>query len=224
MKYTLSLLFFLLFTTGASSQTEDFTKPDYQLIEKNINDKKSPYHLAKLSERYNRGDNTLTLEEKRHLYYGLSFQKNYSPYDRVYKTEAVKQILDIPGYDKKVLENFLKVSTKALKEYPFNLSLKEYRIFVFKQLGMQKEARIEDFQKSIIIDAIISTGDGITKENAFYVIDINNQYDVMDALGFRFGGEQELIGTQYNYLSLAENSYNVKGLYFEVSRLFGREE
>lgn len=224
MKYTLSCLLFLFLITGVHSQTEDFTKPDYQLIEKNINDKKSPYYLAKLSERYNKGDITLTIEEKRHLYYGLSFQKSYSPYDRVYKTEAVKQILDSPVYDKKTLEYFLKVSTKALKEYPFNLSLKEYRAFVFKQLGMQKEARIEDFQKSIILDAIVSTGDGITKENAFYVIDINNQYDIMDALGFRFGGEQELMGTQYNYLSLAENSYDIKGLYFEVSRLFGRDQ
>lgn len=217
------LIISLILCLSVYSQTEDFTKPDYQLIEKNISDKKSPYYLPKLSERYNRGDNTMTLEEKRHLYYGLSFQKNYSPYDREYRTETVKQILDIPAYDKKVLENFLKVSTRALKEYPFNVSLKEYRIFVFKQLGMYKEARIEDSQKSIILDAIVSTGDGTTKENAFYVIDINNQYDMMDALGFRFGGEQELIGTQYNYLSLAENSYNIKGLYFEVSRLFGRD-
>lgn len=217
------LIISLILCLSVYSQTEDFTKPDYQLIEKNISDKKSPYYLPKLSERYNRGDNTMTLEEKRHLYYGLSFQKNYSPYDREYRTETVKQILDIPAYDKKVLENFLKVSTRALKEYPFNVSLKEYRIFVFKQLGMYKEARIEDSQKSIILDAIVSTGDGTTKENAFYVIDINNQYDMMDALGFRFGGEQELIGIQYNYLSLAENSYNIKGLYFEVSRLFGHD-
>ena len=39
-------------------------------------------------------------------------------------------------------------------------------------------------------------------------------------MGYRFGGEQQLVEHRYDYLTLAENSYNIKGFYFDVSRLF----
>lgn len=219
MNYFLSLLF-LLVTTASFSQTEEFSKPDYKQIEKNTGDKKSPLYFDTLFERYKKADSTMTIEEKRHLYYGYSFQKNYSPYGMSDSQEDLNALLQTQATDKKTFEKLIKVSDKVLKDFPFSIRIKEFRIYAFKQLGKYKESRAEEMQASIIIDAILSTGDGSSKENSFFVINTTNEYEILDILGFRFGGEQELIEHKYDYLTLAGNSYNIEGFYFNVSRLF----
>jgi len=219
MNHFFSLLF-LLCSTGAFSQTEDFSKPDYKQIEKNVGDKRSPYYFTALFNRYTKADSTMTIEEKRHLYYGYSFQKNYAPYSMSDSQEDLNEILQSQKTDTKTMEKLIKVSTKVLKDYPFSIRIKEFRIFAFKQLGRLTEARAEETQASVIIDAILSTGDGTTKDNSFYVISTTNEYEILDIMGYRFGGEQELIEHRYDYLTLAENSYDIKGFYFDVSRLF----
>lgn len=210
----------LIITIGAFSQTEEFSKPDYTQIEKNVGDKKSPLYFDTLFERYKKADSTMTIEEKRHLYYGYSYQKNYSPYSISESQEDLNNILRKQDSDKKTFEKLIKVSAKVLEDFPFSIRIKEYRIYAYKQLGKYKEARAEEIQASIIIDAILSTGDGTTQENSFFVINTTNEYEILDIMGFRFGGEQELIDHKYDYLTLAENSYNIKGFYFDVTRLF----
>lgn len=219
MKSFISVLF-LLFSATAFCQTEEFSKPDYKQIEKNTGDKKSPLYFDTLFDRYKKADSTMTIEEKRHLYYGYSFQKDYSPYSISDAQEELNEILRSEKTDKKTLEKLLKVSGKVLEDYPYGIRIKEYRVYAFKQLGKYKEARAEETQASIIIDAILSTGDGSTQENSFYVINTSNEYEILDILGFRFGGDQQLIEHKYDYLTLAENSYNIKGFYFDVTRLF----
>jgi hypothetical protein len=212
--------FLLIFSTGAFSQTEEFSKPDYTQIEKNVGDKKSPLYFDTLFERYKKADSTMTIEEKRHLYYGYSYQENYSPYSISDSQEDLNKILQKQDSDKKTFEKLIKVSAKVLEDFPFSIRIKEYRIYAYKQLGKYKEARAEEIQASIIIDAILSTGDGTSQENSFFVINTTNEYEILDIMGFRFGGEQELIEHKYDYLTLAENSYNIKGFYFDVTRLF----
>lgn len=219
MKYFLSLLF-LLVTAASFSQTEEFTKPDYAQIEKNVGDKKSPLYFDTLFERYKKADSTMTIEEKRHLYYGYSFQESYSPYGMSDSQEDLNEILQKQSTDKKTFEKLIKVSGKVLEDFPFSIRIKEFRMYAFKQLGKYKEARAEEIQASIIIDAILSSGDGATQENSFYVINTSNEYEILDILGFRFGGEQQLVEHKYDYLTLADNSYDIKGFYFDVTRLF----
>lgn len=219
MKPFFSFLF-LLISAGAFCQTEEFSKPDYKQIEKNAGDKKSPLYFNTLFERYQKADSTMTIEEKRHLYYGYSFQEVYAPYSISEHYEELNQILQKKDADKKTFEKLIKVSAKVLKDFPFSIRIKEYRIYAFKQLGKYKEARAEEIQASIIIDAILSTGDGTSQANSFHVINTSNEYEILDILGFRFGGEQNLVEQQYDYLTLAENSYNIKGFYFDITRLF----
>lgn len=211
-------ILFSLFTLPIFSQNQDFVKPDYALIEKNVKDKDSPYHFKKLFSRYTKADTTMTLQEKRHLYYGYSFQDEYEPYERATPHKDLNEILAKEDLTKSDYEKILIHSANILKEYPFSVRMKEYRIFSYKELGMHKEAENETVQASMILDAILSTGDGTTKEKSFYVINTMNEYEIIYILGFEFDGQQELINHQYDYLTVSENSYNLKGLYFEVSR------
>ena len=54
------------------------------------------------------------------------------------------------------------------------------------------------------------------KKEAFYVIYTSHEYDLLNILGFQFGGSQSLI-EHYDYLTLAENEAKIEGLYFDVS-------
>lgn len=214
----LCLLLLLLSFFKANSQMEDILKPDYNRIEKNSRDKSSPYHYGKLFERYMRADSTMTLEEKRHLYYGYSFQDGYSLNGEPEARKKLSELLQKNNADREDLESVLKYTSEILLDYPFSLRMKEYRIYCFKQLERFNDANRETLQMAMIIDAILSTGDGTTKERCFYVINTINEYELLHILGFEYGGRQHLIDNRYNYLTLHGNSYNLDGLYFEVSR------
>ncbi len=72
------------------------------------------------------------------------------------------------------------------------------------------------FQMNVIIDALLSSGDGLEKESAFYVTYISHEYDLIKILGFEFGGQQSLID-HYDYLKIEENPEDVGGFYFDIS-------
>lgn len=216
-KYIYILAWVLLFAKGYS-QADGFIPPDYKIIEKNTTDKDSPYFFDNLFERYIAADSTMTIEDKRHLYYGYSFQEEYSPYGRSDAEKELRELLKKDDADKNDLQRLIKLTDEIQEQYPFSLRIKEYRIYCFNKLENAEAAKKEYLQAGIILDAIISTGDGTTKETCFYVINTMNEYELLDVLGYSFGGRQSLQDNRYDYLTLKENSYNLEGLYFDVSR------
>ena len=218
MKKQLSLLL-LLFAIVANSQSREFAKPDYKLIEKSTKDKKSPLYFNTLFDRYTKADTTMTMEEKRYLYYGYSFTDAYSPYggNSAYNKE-LNNLLNKDKLDKKEIEQLITLTSKILEDYPFNIRMKEYRIHFFGELGRKEEAVKETRQTEMIIEAMLSTGDGRTIDTSFYVINVGNEYELINILGFKYGGEQSLVDFQHDYLKLADNEYELEGLYFEMSR------
>ena len=65
----LILVFFFFLTSLSYSQDWNFEKPNYNKIEKNIKIKNSNLFYESLLDRFQNADSTMTLEEKRHLYY-----------------------------------------------------------------------------------------------------------------------------------------------------------
>lgn len=214
----LLLLLPLLYGSVAMAQAEGFAKPDFETIEKNIKDEKSPYNYQKLYARYQDADSTMTIEEKRHLYYGYSFTPGYAPYVSSGILAQLREILNKEDPSPADMKKIILYCGVALEQYPFSLRLKEYRIYCMKELGMIAEATHEKAQAAMIVDAILSTGDGITKDTPFYVVNTVNEYEVVHLLGFDYGGDQALMDHKFDYLSLSKNSYELPGLYFDVSR------
>ena len=216
MKKAAILLF--LFTVNLFAQAEDYRAPDYNAIEKASKDKKSAFHYDRLIARYHSADTTMTLDEKRHLYYGYSFTDAYAPYGRSESETALRELLTKESVDSEDLKKILELTDDILRQFPFSLRTKQYRIYTYRELGMTAEAERENIQAEMIIDAILSTGDGTSKEKAFYVINTSNEYEILGVLGFEFGGSQSLVDHRYDYLTLSENPYRLKGFYFDVSR------
>ncbi|WP_116788767.1 DUF4919 domain-containing protein [Flavobacterium psychrotrophum] len=208
----------LTITVSAAAQTQELSKPDYTGIEKNIKDKTSQYFYKKLFARFTTADSTLTLEERRHLYYGFSFTEKYSPYSSSPSGDELKKLLEKENLTNKEMQKVVLLAGRELDLYPFNIRMREYRQYFLKKLGKNADAALENSRIEIILDAILSTGDGTSKDNAFYVIEVGNEYQLLDILGFEYGGEQSLVEGRYDYLTLQKNAYNVEGFYFDVSR------
>lgn len=215
MKYLL-VLSLLLISHLSFSQNWVFEKPDYKTIEKNIKKKSSGFYYETLMNRYKAGDSTMSLEEKRHLYYGYTFNKNYAPYSRSGFEDSLNNLLQKEDLNAEDFQTIKMLTNLMLAKDPFDLSAINYQLFALEQTAAEDEFQIRVAQLRTVFDALMSSGNGLSKETAFYVISTAHEYDLLNILGFRFGGKQSLI-EHYDYLTLAENEDGIEGFYFDVS-------
>lgn len=79
MRFLFFILFFLL-VPPIHSQKDTFKKPNYKRIKRNVKKKSSDLNYVVLYKKFTSLRSKMTLEEKRHLYYGFVFQKKYNPF------------------------------------------------------------------------------------------------------------------------------------------------
>jgi hypothetical protein len=206
----------ILFVTGLFAQNVEIKSPDYRQIEKNIQKKGSPLFYKKLMKRFIASDTTFTLKEKRHLYYGYSFQPNYSPYERSEYEDKIRGLLNQKEISVDELYKIVSLCDSSLVQYPLDLRCRNYQLYALDQLKLIGQFNQKIIQMRIIYDAMLSSGDGLSKKTAFYVINARHEYDILNALGFKFGGMQSLID-HYDYLELADNPQNIEGMYFDIT-------
>lgn len=216
MKGNLLLLILVISVASAYSQTIVVEKPDYKKIEEAIADKASELYYVKLMIRYRLADTTMTLEEKRHLYYGYSFQKEYSPYGRSDYEDKLREVLNNGKLRTSDYQKIVVFSDSILAENPFNLAVIDNQLFAFEKLGDSGRFNENITRLKIVVDAMLSSGDGLSKESAYYVISTAHEYFILNMLGLTFGGSQSL-QEHYDYLTVAKNPDKIKGLYFDVS-------
>ena len=214
-KKQLLILTFLLVSAMGFSQNMQTAKPDYKKIEKEISKEKSEFFYSKLLKRYMNSDTTMTLKKKRYLYYGYSFQNAYSPYGHSDFSDSLRVLYQKEQHNDKELNKIIELSDSILVENPFDLRAINYQLYALEKLEKTFEFDKKINQMRIIIDALLSSGDGLKQKTAFYVIYTSHEYALLNILGFEFGGEQSLID-HFDYLKVAKNSQNIKGFYFDV--------
>ncbi len=196
-------------------QDWDLNPPDYDSIELRIAEDTSDLYYPKLMRDFREADTSLSLKEKRHLYYGYIFHEEYNPYGSSKFADSLNRILSgdtlLPG-DYHRIRIF---SDSVLTQYPFDLSVLNYKYFVYSVVKDQEAFRDNLTKISIILDAVMSSGDGLSKESAFWVINPGHEYDVLNVMGFEASGDEELEG-QYDYLKLKDNEYGILGIYFNI--------
>jgi hypothetical protein len=213
-KIFLSILIFVSIVTF--SQDLQFKKPNYEAIKKEIRDVNSVYYYPKLKQKYDSADFTMSMEEKRHLYYGFVFQADFSTEYASKSRERFIEILQKKELNETDYDQIISYGDSILKTSPFDLRILNYQNIAFEKRGINNRVISSSAQMRIITNAILSSGDGMTQESAFYVTTISHEYDILNILGFKFGGSQNLIKT-YDYLTVKENDDKIKGLYFDIS-------
>ncbi|NPD45034.1 MULTISPECIES: DUF4919 domain-containing protein [unclassified Lentimicrobium] len=213
--FVLVNLFLLKPTINA--QNNLFRGVHYQEIEAQIKFADSSFYYPKLWSAFLEGDSNLSLQEKRHLYYGFIFQESYNPYSHPIYMDSISQY-----YSKSELvkDDFLKIiqySDSILITLPFEIKSLQAKAFAYYSLfDKENELKVQN-QIMMIYDAILSSGDGLAKESAFQILYIAHEYDLIDFLGFKFSGEQSLVEEKYDYLLILPNEFQVEGFYFDAS-------
>lgn len=189
--------------------------PDYEQIKKDINKKDSEFYYPELLRRFQEADTTLGLEQLRHFYYGTATRPEYNPY-QFDLSKALNEALE-----KKDLQQAKSIIDRQLAKDPTNLKFYMQKMMVNIDLyGREsEEANSAFFQVYMLLSAILSSGDGKTKESAIYVINIADEYAIMYRLGVTPTSQSlmEHKGQSYDVMELAENEYGLKSMYFNIT-------
>lgn len=203
---------------SAYAQEEFFSAPDYAQIERNIKEPTSSYYYPKLMERYMAGDEKMTLEEGRHLYFGFIYQPQYMPTDTSSYNNKLVQVLSRNLFTPNDYKDILEYSNALLLEDPFNLRALNAKLLVYAQENNTSAYKKVAQQRHIVQNAIAGTGDGMSDKTPFYVIKVAHEYDILPFFGYNFGGGDKILSTKkVNYLTLANNRFGVDKVYFNIA-------
>ena len=201
------------------SWEDNFVKPDYKQIKLNIENNQSNFYYANLWDRFQQGDNTMTLDEKRDLYYGYVFHKNYSPYSSTHDYKQVNAILQTENPTKEDFEKLVSLLEVSLQTEPFSIRYLYYQGAAYHALGNFVDAEKNQKKIWIISDALTSTGNGLTKETAIHVIAVASEYDYLFLNDFSIKS-QALVDGGFDLLTLQSNEIGLEELWFDVNQPF----
>ena len=189
--------------------------PDYKRIKKEINTKGSEFYYPELLRRFQETDRTLSLEQVRHFYYGAATKSDYNPY----QFSLLHELNEALG--KEDLEEAASIIDKQLSDDPTNLQFYEHKMMLqIKQYGRDsKEADDAFFQVFMLSSAILSSGDGLSKESAIHVINIGDEYAILNMYGLSLKMQSLIVeeGQKYDKMDLEPNKYGWESLYFNIS-------
>lgn len=210
-------LVLLLLLAGATVEAQEFRKPDFIQIEKGIRDQASGLYYPKLMARYLQGDSTMTEQEREYLYYGFTFQDGYAPYTMTPFDDSLREVVRKDALEPADYYRMIRYADSILAKNPFSMRTLNYQAFAYRKLEKRQEWEGNIRKIRTILNAIINTGDGKSEATAFVVIAVQDEYSLIHALSFEFGGNQQLVNGHFDYLALKENKFNIEGLYFDVS-------
>lgn len=213
------LLLLSLLVTGFSvmAQTEE-EAPDYMKIARDINNRDSELYYPRLMRRFMANDTTLSLEDYRTLYYGFTMQEDYDPYRVSPYTLKLKEFSGADTISLTACDSIIKYGLKAVADFPFDIRSMNMLIYGYKCKKNEVQRQIWTEKLKNILDAIISSGDGETEESAFYVIYPAHEYDIINRFGLT-AKSSTLLPPDLDYITVEENKFNIKGYFFNISRI-----
>jgi len=219
-KLFITLICLFVFSGLVLAQDQEIRPIKFKKLKKEIRKQRSPFYYPALFQRYLDLDTSLTSEDFRYLYYGFTFQDAYAPYGIPALQDSLISYLSRQELFRAEYEVAARIGGKLLQESPFRLRETFITAVAYEMAGNGKMSSIyfNFFEKQV--DAIMSSGDGLSANTAFVVIYIRDEYEILEVLGFKFGGGQSLLTGGYDMLELEENPYGVEAFYFDVSRLF----
>ncbi len=215
MRKLSSIIISSIISISVFAQYEGPVAPNYKEISNEI---KQGYNYSSLMAKYNAGDQNMTIEEQRFLYYGYVFQVGYNPtdtssYNNKMASALSKQFLSDDDFND--VEKYAKI---LLNEDPFNLRALNALLLVYAQKDEVGQYKVTMQKRDIVQRAIASSGDGMTKKTPYYVIKVSHEYDILSFLGYKYGGSEKLEkNCKCNSVTLAPNPFDIDKIYFNIS-------
>ncbi len=182
MRKLLPLLVLLTLTMIATAFKEP-EAPDMERIREEVTDPASRYYYPKLMAQYERNETVMTLDDYRHLYLGYIFEEDFNPYRTSPYAGIVEELYFKSHHSKSECDQIIKYADLSLKDDPFNLQQIDFLIYALREKKKNNLANIWQYRLNHLLEAIVSTGTGLDREHAWYVINPQHEYFLLNRMG-----------------------------------------
>ena len=188
------LITFILLALGlaapAAAGAQDFfpqlkrEKPDLGQIKKDI--LTSEFYYPHLMAEHLGNDTTMKVEKYRRLYLGYMLQEDYNPYREHPLPASVAPLYGKVGkMTRAEADTIIKYAQEVLADNPFDLYQMIALTEAYRVKGKTNLAKIWNTKLKYILMAILSTGTGRDRENAWWVVSPQHEYILLQFLGYR---------------------------------------
>lgn len=221
MKYIFTVLLSLLISSsiafGAANEKKPaWEKPDMEAISKAVNDPSSKYYYPKLLKHFERNDTAMNLNQFRHLYLGYVFQEDYNPYRRSEYSSMVEDLYYRGEHTAAECDTIIKYAELSLKDDPFDLRQMTFLIYAYREKQKNHLAAIWQYKLNHLLEAILSTGNGLKPETAWVVTNPSHEYNLLNFHDFVAESHVDT-PPHYDYIKIKQKSNkDPEGFYFDV--------
>lgn len=157
--------------------------PDMEQIRAEVTNPASKHYYPKLMAQYERNETVMTLDDFRRLYLGAIFAEDFNPYRTSPYAAVVEDLYFKSHHSGRECDEIIKYAQLSLQDEPFNLQQIDYLIYALREKKKNNLANIWQFRLNHLLEAIVSTGTGIDREHAWYVINPKHEYFLLNKMG-----------------------------------------
>lgn len=213
--FSLILLSFLYLPMFAQSNFDKIArvKPDFEKIKANTYNRDSEYYYPRLMAEFQRNDTLMKLDKYRHLYLGYVMQEDYNPYRSAVVAKSTAVDVERARLTKEECAEVINAAKAALENNPFDLQHMAILIAALRQDRQENLAKIWQYKFNYILMAIVSTGTGVDEDNAWYVIEPQHEYMLLNMMGYTVTNHL-FYEPYYEYLTVVDSDGNKAGGYY----------
>ena len=195
-------------------------KPDLEEIRRATLDHTSPYYYPRLMKEFQRNDTLMKIDKFRHLYLGYMFQEDYNPYRSSERTITYDATLNrSKNLTRQEGDSVIAYAEQALSDNPFNLGEMVMLINALRGKGKTNLANIWQYKLNYILMSIVSTGTGLDEENAWYVIEPQHEYVLLNMMDYSVS-DHVFYDPSYEYITVRNaDGKDSGGFYFNIGPL-----
>ena len=188
-------------------------KPDFEKIKANTYNRDSEYYYPRLMAEFQRNDTLMKLDKYRHLYLGYVMQEDYNPYRSAVVAKSTAVDVERARLTKEECAEVINAAKAALENNPFDLQHMAILIAALRQDRQENLAKIWQYKLNYILMAIVSTGTGVDEDNAWYVIEPQHEYMLLNMMGYTVTNHL-FYEPYYEYLTVVDSEGNKAGGYY----------
>ena len=210
-KWVLFALIFigsLAYTASFAQSKSEFIKVDYDAIEKFVKNHETEFEG--LMKRFIEGDQSLTQDEVKTVYYGSYFSSNYDYAD---VSKELSEAFNADDYEKS-----LELCRAELSKSPTNMSLLFRGLVSAKEMEEDNEYEIYRTRLMQILDVVMNTGDGRSAKTAYKIIEVSDEYFIIYGV-FGLNFKQQVLSGNYDIMTVYsdEEPEQLIDLYFDIT-------
>lgn len=206
-------LFFIIIAGSAIAQN-NFRPINRDSVKLAVTDTTKETYYPKLLQRFNQLDTTLTLDDYRLIYYGFVFQDNYKAMFND-KEGEISMLAGRKKYDKALEE-----CNSVLEQMPVGLKPNFYKGLLLYQMAENDSAKRFANRYKMLLNAVLSSGDGLTCETGFRAICISDEYNILRNY-LRKSNPLHITAYPCDKFKISKSDlFNARTIYFDISESF----